>query len=143
MTSTPVAAKTRATGRPWPGAVAVLAAAGALWFAWLGWDTAYDVDPETGNLSGPYEWWQVAGLVLSAGGLVLTARRFLPAAALVPAAALGLAGGFAFSARADDSGLAAVGVVMILCGAAAGTAILLALARLLPARPGPGTGTRS
>lgn len=144
MTSPSVAARTRVAARPWLGAVLVLAAACALWFVWLGWDTAYDVDPDTGNLSGPYAWWQVAGFVLSAGALVFTAGRFLPAAAIVPATALGIAGGFALSARADDSGLAAIGVVMILCGSAGGAALLLALGRFLPpARPGQRTGSRS
>lgn len=109
--------------------VLVAAAALGLWCAWLGWDTTYDVDPVTGSLSGPYSWWQVAGFVLSAGILVVTARRFVPPAAIVPAVSGGVAGGFALSARGDDSGLAVIGLVLILLGSAAGTALLLLLAR--------------
>ena len=107
----------------------VAAAALGLWFAWLGWDTTYDVDPVTGSLSGPYSWWQVAGFVLSAGILVVAARRFVPAAAIVPAVSGGVACGFMLSARGDDSGLAGIGLVLILLGSAAGTALLLLLAR--------------
>ncbi len=131
MTSTPAIQPRKAATRPAAYFLLVAAAALGLWFAWLGWDTTYDVDPVTGSLSGPYSWWQVAGFVLSAGLFVFAARRFLPAPANVAATSLGVAGGFALSARADDSGLAAIGVVLILIGSAAGAALLLVLARLI------------
>ncbi len=143
MTSNPA----RRPHRTAPTLVYTLLAAAAalgLWFAWLGWDTEYDVDPATGNLSGPYSWWQVAGFVLSAGALVLAARRFLPPAVNAAAVSLGAAGGSALSSRADDSGLAAIGVVLILLGTAAGTVLLLLLARIFGRRQGfSKTGTRA
>lgn len=113
--------------QPWRGAALLLASAGALWFAWLGWDTTYDVDPVTGSLSGPYSWWQVAGFVLSAAVLVLAACRFLRPLVIVPAVAAGISAGFAFSARTDDSGLAAVGLVLVLLGSVVGASLLVSV----------------
>ena len=143
MTSSP-AKRPQPSAPTWAYSLLAAATALGLWFAWLGWDTEYDVDPNTGNLSGPYSWWQVAGFVLSAGSLVLAAGRFLPAAVNTAAISLGVAAGFALSARTDDSGLAAIGVVLILLGTAAGTVLLLALARLFRGRRGlseTGAGT--
>ena len=36
----------------------------AMWAAWLGWDQHRDVQPD-GSTTGPYEAWQVIGLVLT------------------------------------------------------------------------------
>ncbi|WP_420707388.1 hypothetical protein [Streptomyces sp. NRRL F-2799] len=36
----------------------------ALWAAWLGWDEHRDVHPD-GSTTGPYQPWQVIGLVLT------------------------------------------------------------------------------
>lgn len=32
---------------------------------WLGWDQSRDMNPVTGRATGPYEEWQIVGLVLS------------------------------------------------------------------------------
>lgn len=62
------------------GAVIAVITAG-LYLAWLGWDQEYDIDPVTGALSGPYETWQVVGVVACLGVVALVAgllglRRF-------------------------------------------------------------------
>src|SRR3954465_8316071 len=47
--------------------VQILVSAGvsvAAWAAWLGWDQHRDVHPD-GSTTGPYEAWQVIGLVLT------------------------------------------------------------------------------
>ena len=93
---------------------AVLAAASlANYLAWLGWDQERDVEPD-GSLSGPYQPWQVAGLVIVLGILAaLAGRRGHP-----KVGTLGIAGvmWLAWSidaAMSDDSGLWAVGAVML------------------------------
>ncbi len=104
-------------------AVAVLTV--AAWYAWLGWDTGYDVDPSTGAVSGPYQWWQVAGCVFTLAAIAVLATLIAPAWAV--AGALTLAFTAAWSARAassDDSGLWVVGAVLVLLGTAAGSALL-------------------
>jgi hypothetical protein len=46
-----------------------------LYMAWLGWDQEYEVDPATGALTGPYETWQVVGVVACLGLVALVAGR--------------------------------------------------------------------
>jgi len=46
----------------------------ALWWAWLGRDTGYQVDPVTGATSGPYQVWQVVGCVLCLAVLATVGR---------------------------------------------------------------------
>lgn len=67
--------------------IAVISA--GVYMAWLGWDQEYQVDPATGALSGPYETWQVVGVVACLGlvafvagllGLRTVCRVALPAA---------------------------------------------------------------
>lgn len=63
-------------GRHGSATVGLLSAGGATltYVAVLGWDRAYDRDPATGNLSGPYDVWQLAAcaaalaLLAAAGG---------------------------------------------------------------------------
>ncbi len=51
-------------------AMALLAAGCfAAYWGWLGWDSTYQTDPTTGQKSGPYETWQVAGSVLTLAAL--------------------------------------------------------------------------
>lgn len=119
------------------GAVAVAVLTVGVWFAWLGWDTNYQVDA-AGQQSGPYEGWQVAGCVLSLvallAGAILAGVRAFPAAA-----ALTVAFTVAWTVRAaatDDSGLFVVGAVLVLVGTALGSAFVAVPARLLAARLG-------
>ena len=90
--------------------------AAATWFAWLGWDTTYDIDAD-GNQTGPYEAWQVIGAVLTM--LVLTVLGALRLGTLPTAlgGGIGFALGFIVTAAAtDDSGLWLVGAVIMAFG---------------------------
>ncbi|MFF8832047.1 hypothetical protein [Streptomyces sp. NPDC015131] len=113
--------------------ITVLAlAAAAAWAAWLGWDQHHDVLPD-GSQTGPYEAWQVTGLVLT---LVLpvywaASRRYLAGAVLGAPAGLTAA---AFHDWSDDgSGLFVVGVGTLLVGSllvtAAASAVIPAATR--------------
>ncbi|MEV1332160.1 hypothetical protein AB0J20_21605 [Micromonospora costi] len=116
--------------------VAVLSAAS--WYAWLGWDDRYRVDPVTGSVSGPYEVWQVLGAALTLlvvfVGALLAGVRPLPGGAVLTVA---FTAAFALtSARRDDSGLWVIGAGLLLAGLAAGTAVVSVLVRALHrARP--------
>ncbi|MBG6136423.1 hypothetical protein IW245_002617 [Longispora fulva] len=115
------------------GFLLVAVASVLVWYAWLGWDTEYQVNAVTNETSGPYETWQVIGCVLSL--LVLLVGAVLVGLApLTASAALTLAFTSAWTAQAastDDTGLFAVGTVMILFGlGASSTVTSLATARL-------------
>lgn len=102
------------------------ALASADWAAWLGWDGHRDVQPD-GTVTGPYEAWQVAGLVLTLVVVVCLAasRGFVMAAVLGTSLGLTVA---AFVDWSDDSsGLFLVGVVMVMAGSLAGTAVVAAV----------------
>lgn len=110
----PVQARARTGHFALVALLAVLAA--ATWFAWLGWDTTYDIDAD-GNQTGPYEAWQVIGAVLTM--LVLTVLGALRLGTLPTA----LGGGIGFTlgfivtaATTDDSGLWLVGAVIMAFG---------------------------
>ncbi len=115
----------RRTGRPrqaiGTAVVAVLSA--ATWFAWMGWDQQYQVDA-AGVTSGPYEAWQVAGCALTLIALFAGAAR---AGVRLPLVSAALTVGFtvAWTAQAarDETGLFAVGAVLVLTGLAAATAL--------------------
>ncbi|MGK5740422.1 hypothetical protein [Micromonospora sp. URMC 103] len=133
MTATP---KRRRSSSPLfqtvgPLLVALLSAAS--WYAWLGWDDEYRVDPVTGAVSGPYAVWQVLGCALTL--LAVFVAALLVGVRPVPAgAALTLAFSAAAAvtwARRDDSGLYVIGVGLLLVGLAAGTAVVSVLVRAL------------
>ncbi|MFD8689927.1 hypothetical protein [Streptomyces sp. NPDC059651] len=87
----------------------------ALWAAWLGWDQHRDVHPD-GSETGPYEAWQVIGLVLTLLAPVYWAasRRYFAGAVLGVTAGLTAAACYDWSD--DSSGLFMVGVVMVMLG---------------------------
>jgi hypothetical protein len=99
------------------------------WWAWLGRDTEMQLDPATGDYSGPYTTAQVAGLVLTLVALlvvaVLARVPALPAAAVMTVAFTG-----AWTAQAaaeDESGLFLVGAILVLAGMTAGTTVVALL----------------
>ncbi|MFD6874072.1 MULTISPECIES: hypothetical protein [unclassified Streptomyces] len=89
--------------------------AAALWAAWLGWDQERDVHPD-GSTTGPYEAWQVIGLVLTLLVPVYWAasRQYVTAAVL--GTSLGLAAAACYDWSDDGSGLFVIGVGMVLIG---------------------------
>ncbi len=116
--------------RPRPGAVVCLGAVlGALcWLAWLGWDRSASYDVVTDSVQTPYVTLQVLGCALTVG----IATTVLAACTYSLPAAAGVSLGFWLAwtmdaASQDDSGLFAVGSVMLACGLAAGTAVAASL----------------
>ncbi|MEU6811821.1 hypothetical protein ABZ920_23155 [Streptomyces sp. NPDC046831] len=109
--------------------VPVLVLAGvslALWAAWLGWDQHRDVRSD-GSTTGPYEAWQVIGLVFTLFVPVCWAasRRHFAAAVLGTTTGLTVA---AYADWSDDaSGLFMVGVGMVMTGSLAATAAVSAV----------------
>ncbi|MFJ2745147.1 hypothetical protein ACIO3O_36440 [Streptomyces sp. NPDC087440] len=107
--------------------LALALTAAALWAAWLGWDHVRDVHPD-GSTTGPYEPWQVLGLVLTLLPPVCWAvfRRFRVGPVVGVAAGLTVASFYDWSAH-DASGLYGVGVIMVAIGSVMATGGVVAV----------------
>jgi peptidoglycan/LPS O-acetylase OafA/YrhL len=102
-----------------PLALVLAAAAGAAaWFAWLAWDTTYQIDPASGQASGPYEAWQVVGCGITVVAVAVLTGLTLPhpwLSALVVTVAFTVA--WSITASRDDlSGLWLVGAMLVFVG---------------------------
>lgn len=107
------------------GAAGVVVLAWASWWGWMGWDDEYQVDPVTGDASGPYETWQVLGSAACVVVLVVVATLTWGRRTAVVAVTVGYTAGWTFTAlREDESGLAGVGAILVLVGLAAGTSVV-------------------
>ncbi|MCC2336423.1 hypothetical protein [Cellulomonas wangsupingiae] len=107
--------------------VAVLTA--ACWLAWLGWDTQYRTDPVTGDVTGPYEAWQVVGCVVSLLAVTVLAVRALGGLRAVATVAVTFTAAWvATQAPRDESGLWLVGALLVLLGTAAGAGVVALVA---------------
>ncbi|MGI5456084.1 hypothetical protein ACQEWB_23475 [Streptomyces sp. CA-249302] len=86
-----------------------------MWAAWLGWDQHKDVHAD-GTTTGPYQAWQVIGLVLTLLAAVYWAasRHHVAGAVLGTTAGLTLAAYYDWSD--DSSGLYAIGVGLVMVG---------------------------
>ncbi len=118
------------------GGVAAVAVLSVItWYAWLGWDNGYDVDA-AGNVSGPYQAWQIAGagvtlLAVLIGAILLRVNAALAAVALT----LAFTAAWTWDAAShDDSGLFAVGAILLLAGLAVGSAVVAAVTTALVRR---------
>lgn len=108
----------------------------ALWALWLGWDQRRDLRPD-GSSTGPYEAWQVLGLVLTLLVPVCWAasRRHIAGAVVGTTAGLTVA---SFHDWSDDaSGLYVIGVTMVPLGAIAVTTGVSFLIAAIGSRPRP------
>jgi hypothetical protein len=107
-------------------ALVVAGVSAALWAAWLGWDQHHDVHPD-GSTTGPYEVWQVAGLVLTLLVPVYWAasRRYFAGAVL--GTTLGLTAAAYYDWSDDATGLFVIGVVLVMLGSFAATAAVSAV----------------
>src|SRR4051812_18346973 len=136
---------TQLAGRPRPpawvqvlGGLAVAALSAGSWWAWMGWDHEYQIDPRTQLASGPSEAWQVVGcvgslLVLLVVALLLRVRWFVASPAMTVAFT---AAWTVTAASTDETGLYGVGMILLLIGLTAATTLLsmivLGLRRLHP-----------
>jgi hypothetical protein len=110
-------------GRELLSILALAAVTLTMWAAWLGWDQQRDVQPD-GTETGPYEAWQVIGLVLTLLAPVYWAasRRYMAAGVLGTTAGLTAAAYYDWSD--DASGLFVIGVGMVMLGSLAATAVV-------------------
>ncbi|SCG61051.1 hypothetical protein [Micromonospora inositola] len=117
------------------GGLIIGAATVGAWWAWLGWETGYTVDPETGATSGPYAPWQVVGCVLTLALIAAVGGWLLSPWVVVPVMTVAFTVAWAaHAASTDDTGLWAVGAVLVLVGTAAGTSMVSAGAGLIRRR---------
>lgn len=111
-------------------ALALAGVSAAAWAAWLGWDQRYDVRAD-GSTSGPYEAWQVGGLVLT----LLVAVGWAAARGHSAAAVGGTTAGLTLAAYVDwsgeASGLFMVGVGLVMVGAFVASAVVSAVIDVL------------
>ncbi|MEU6817892.1 hypothetical protein [Streptomyces sp. NPDC046860] len=117
----------KSAARPLPLVLYAVVSA-ALWAAWLGWDQQRDMHPD-GSSTGPYEPWQVIGLVLTLLVPVCwgVLRRHVPGVVVGTTAGLTIA---AFYDWSDDAtGLFGVGVTLVLLGSLAATSTVAAALR--------------
>lgn len=102
----------------------------AAWAAWLGWDQHYDVRPD-GSKSGPYEAWQVVGLVLTVLVPVCWAAVRGHSAAAVGGTTVGLTLAAYVDWSDDASGLFMVGVGLVMVGSFVASAVVSAVVDVL------------
>ncbi|WP_344381997.1 hypothetical protein [Streptomyces thermolineatus] len=100
--------------------------ASAAWAAWLGWDQHRDVQPD-GTTTGPYEAWQVIGLVLTLLVPVYWAASRHQVAGAVLGTTVGLTAAAWYDWSDDSSGLFVVGVGMVMVGSLVLTAAVSAV----------------
>ncbi|WCN79061.1 hypothetical protein [Micromonospora sp. LH3U1] len=118
------------------GVLFLAAATVGVWLLWLGRDTQYTVDAQTGATSGPYEPWQVIGCVLTLVLLAALAGTRLSPWLVAPVMTVAFTTAWSWqAASSDDSGLWAVGAVLVLLGMAAGSTVVCLAARRLSRRP--------
>ncbi|MGK5557096.1 hypothetical protein ACSNOI_36350 [Actinomadura kijaniata] len=120
--------------------VLLAAVAVADWFAWLGWDQKRVEHPD-GHTTGPYEAWQVVGLVvvLMLVGGVAAYRRY--GLATTFGFTVGLTAAVSYDWSADDgSGLWVVGAGMVAVSTLVATGLAAAMISAITRRP-PARGT--
>jgi hypothetical protein len=118
-------------GTRWAAAAALAVLTAASWFVWTGWGVLAPGGTR-------FETWQVAATAVCAAALAVLAPRVLPTWVVVVVMPLAFTASWVATARAtDDSGLWAVGAVLVLLGTAAAAAVLAPLGGWLAARGRP------
>ncbi|MFJ4581150.1 hypothetical protein [Streptomyces echinatus] len=108
------------------------------WAVWLGWDRQWDVRPD-GTTTGPYQAWQVIGLVLTLLVAVCWAAARRHPASVVLGTTAGLTAAAWYDWSDDSTGLFAIGVGLVMVGGLAATAAVCgAVALVRGTRPAAG-----
>lgn len=120
---------TQTTARTgWFATIAVVVATAVAWLAWFAWDTERTTDPVTGDISGPYETWQVIGCGITLLAIAVFGAWRLDIATLVVSMTVTFTAGWSACAiPSDDSGLWAVGALMVAGGMTIATLLTHAL----------------
>lgn len=106
-------------------AVAFTVLGAGLWWGWFAWDTV-GVSSGTATQSGPYEAWQVAGCAVTWMVLAWLGVKVLRPFLLITALPVGFTAAWILTAAlTDDSGLWAVGAILVAGGTLAGNAVLV------------------
>jgi peptidoglycan/LPS O-acetylase OafA/YrhL len=110
-------------------AIGLGAATAAAYGAFLAWDQEKDVDPATGQASGPYEAWQVlgCGAVLAALAFESGRRGHMRLASTVVPAVLTACFSIDAATGEDSDGLWPIGAVLVAGGSFAGVLAVAAL----------------
>ena len=125
------------TTRTLLGGLLLAAATVGAWWAWLGWESGYTVDPETGATSGPYAVWQVAAAVLTLIVIAAVGGWFWSPWLVAPVMTVAFTAVWAVRAASTDaSGLWAVGAAMVAIGTAIGATVVSGAAAWLRRRGG-------
>ncbi len=100
------------------------------YFVWLGWDQLKDINPATGRATGPYQSWQVIGLVVVIAVLAVVAgwRGHPWVAIVVVPVVLTICWAFDATTGPPDPGNAGpslwqIGAVLVAVGAFIGVAV--------------------
>lgn len=97
------------------------------WLVWLAWDQRRDIDPVTGDSTGPYEAWQVVGFVV----VLIAVTMALARSGQRLAATVGNTLGVALCSWVDwsePSGLYLIGVCLATLATFVGSMLLVLLA---------------
>ncbi|MFI6329185.1 hypothetical protein ACIBBG_12925 [Micromonospora chersina] len=125
------------TTRTLLGGLLLAAATVGAWWAWLGWESGYTVDPETGATSGPYAVWQVAAAVLTLVVIAAVGGWFWSPWLVAPVMTVTFTAVWAARAASTDaSGLWAVGAALVAIGTAIGATVVSGAAAWLRRRGG-------
>ena len=120
-------------------AVAFTVLGAGLWWGWFAWDTV-GISSGTEPQSGPYEAWQVVGCVMTWIVLTWLGKKVLRPLLLIPALPVGFTAAWILTAAlSDDSGLWAVGAILVAAGTLAGNALLVWVMRAIDRRRGQRT----
>lgn len=124
------------------GIVVLALLAASCWWVWMAWDHSYQVDPATGDASGPYAAWQVIGCVLSLVTVCVFATTRLSVWLVVPTMTVAFTGAWSWTAAGvDDTGLWLVGAVYVFVGMFVGTAMVSGVTAALRLAGSAGTSS--
>lgn len=115
----------------------------AAWWLWLGWDQEYQFDAN-GVASGPYEAWQVIGVGLTLGLIAGIAAWRISFLVVAPAVAIPFTVTWSIHAAGqDETGLWAVGAILVLLATSLGTGTVAAIVNVIRnRRSSPGAALR-